>query len=142
MDNQGENVMDEDYKIAAGKKKKSMSLYFNNGEIWFEHLDSLGSNQEYLKQKFQNDLPMIKRPSGSAYVCVNLDETEVNSQILEFILYTFRDMEKLIRKVAFVGLNRQGRKSLKELIKNSDVPISFLIKCFNDYQLSKEWLIP
>ncbi len=34
----GEQIIE---KIELGLKKKSFSMFFNGGEIWFEHLDSL-----------------------------------------------------------------------------------------------------
>ena len=134
--------MTPEEKIQAGYKKKSMALFYHNGEIWFEHLDSLGPRKDYVIDKFKQDLAMLKRPSGSAYIGINLDETEVDEEILSLILYTLRDLDKVFRKVVFVGLDKACKKILRNLEKTSQIPIPFALICIDDFEKAKEWLIP
>lgn len=94
-------------KSKLGIKKKSFSLYFRGGEIWIEHLDSLNS-QEELTKKLEEDILQINKPSTSSYIAVNLDETEVNEEVLQFILQKFTSIKKQLRKVAFrLNLNKE-----------------------------------
>jgi len=100
-------VTDIMVKSKSGIKKKSFSLYFRGGEIWIEHLDSLNS-QEELTKKLEEDILQINKPSTSSYIAVNLDETEVNEEVLQFILQKFTSIKKQLRKVAFrLNLNKE-----------------------------------
>ena len=65
-------------RYEPGLKKKSFSLFYNGGEIWCEHLDSLYGDKELLKQKFEHDLIQISRPSASSFIAVVLDESAVD----------------------------------------------------------------
>lgn len=42
-----------------GYKKKSFLLYYNDGEIWFEHLDSIYGNEDLVIQKLYSDIPLF-----------------------------------------------------------------------------------
>lgn len=124
-------------KYELGLKKKSFSLFFNGGEIWCEHLDSLYSEKELLIQKFNQDLVQIRRPSTSSFIVINLDESEVDNEVLELIIHSFVTLQKPLRKVVFVGLNTK----MKSYIKNKNKATSFTMTCINDYEKAKEWLI-
>ena len=112
-----------------------MSLYYHNGEIWCEHLDSLEDKEELLIQKFNDDLKIISRPSTSSYIIVNLDETVVTDDIIEHILNSFINLGKPLKKVAFVGLSSK----YKRYIKKKSLP--FVTACIDDYEKAKEWII-
>ena len=124
-------------KYELGLNKKSFSLFFNGGEIWCEHLDSLYNEKELLKQKFNQDLIQISRPSTSSFIVIDLDESEVDHEILELIIDSFVTLQKPLRKVVFVGLNFK----MKSYITKRNKATSFTMTCINDYEKAKEWLI-
>lgn len=76
-------------KVMTGLNKKSFSLFYNGGSIWCEHLDSLCDQKQLVLEKFTKDLVEIRKPSTSAYLAVNLDETVVDEEIISFILDSF-----------------------------------------------------
>jgi len=124
-------------KYELGFKKKSFSLFFHGGEIWCEHLDSLYDQMELLKQKFMQDLLQIQKPSSSSFVAVILDDSNVDSEILDLILDEFFKLNKQLRKVVFVGLNSKMKRYMKK--KSADT--SFLMICMEDLEKAKEWLV-
>jgi len=124
-------------KYELGLKKKSFPLFFNGGEIWCEHLDSLYNEKELLKQKFNQDLVQISRPSTSSFVAVNLDESVVDKEILELIINSFVMLKKPLCKVVFVGLNSK----MKRYIKKKNINTSFAMDCIDDFEKAKEWLV-
>lgn len=130
-----------DSKLEAGIKKKSFSLHYNNGEIWCEHLDSLGDQKQIVKNKFSEDLLEAKKVSAPSYIAVNLDETLVDRDILEMVLYSYRDMDKDLKKVVFIGLSRRNVRLMKKIIKESNKEITYIATCINDFEKAKEWLV-
>ena len=130
-----------DSKLEAGIKKKSFSLYYNNGEIWCEHLDSLGDHKRIVKDKFKEDLLEVKKVSAPSLVAVNLDETMVDQDILEMILYSYRDLDKDVKKVVFVGLSRRSVRLMNKIIRESNRKITYITTCINDFEKAKEWLV-
>ncbi len=124
-------------KYELGLNKKSFSIFFNGGEIWCEHLDSLYNEKELLKLKFNQDLVQISRPSTSSFIAVNLDESDVDREILELIISSFVMLKKPLRKVIFVGLN----SNMKSYIKKKNIETSFTMACIDDFEKAKEWLV-
>ncbi len=124
-------------KQELGLNKKSFSLFFNGGEIWCEHLDSMYGENDLLKQKFNQDLVQISRPSTSSFIAVNLEETDVDRELLEFIINSFVMLKKPLRKVVFVGLSLK----LKSYVKKKNVETSFSMVCIDDFEKAKEWLV-
>lgn len=124
-------------KYELGLKKKSFSLFFNGGEIWCEHLDSLHGEKELLKQKFEGDLIQISRPSASSFIIVVLDESDVDREILDLIVDRFVMLKRPLRKVVFVGLNLK----MKGHVKKRKADISFMMACIDDMEKAKEWLV-
>ena len=118
-----------------GLYKKSFSINYKGGEIWIEHLDAI-RNQAYIKDKFIQDLAQIRRPSTSSFIAINLDQSNVDADLLNFILDSLRDIDKPIRKVVMVGLN----KELKKLINKRRFELSFVMECIDDFEEAKEWL--
>jgi len=123
-------------KYELGLNKKSFSLYYHGGEIWCEHLDSLYGEKELLLQKFKQDLIVISRPSTSSFIVVNLDESDVDKEMIEFIMNSFITLKKSLRKIVFVGLNSK----MKSYIKKKNLETSFVVTCIDDYEKAKEWL--
>lgn len=124
-------------KYELGLKKKSFSLFYNGGEIWCEHLDSLYGEKELLKQKFEQDLIQISRPSASSFIVVDFDQSDVDKEILELIVNRFAMLKKPLCKVAFVGLNFK----MKNYIKKRNADVSFMMTCIDDFEKAKEWLV-
>lgn len=124
-------------RIELGLKKKSFSMFFNGGEIWFEHLDSLYDQTELIKQKFTQDLLEIQRPSTSSFIAVILDESNINSEILDLIINKFLNLNKQLRKVVFIGLTLK----MKRYVKKRSAHTNFLIICMDDLEKAKEWLV-
>jgi len=124
--------------VPAGANKKSFSLFYHGGEIWCEHLDALGWHTELLKQKFAEDLKIIKRPSTSSYVAINMDQTEVSEEILELIINSLCRLDRPLKKVVFIGLN----SAMKRYIMKNTKTLNILFLCTDDYEKAKEWLIP
>ncbi|BCN30822.1 hypothetical protein [Anaeromicropila herbilytica] len=124
-------------KYELGLNKQSFSLYYNGGEIWAEHLDSLYNKKELLIQKFNQDLIQISRPSTSSFIAINLDESDVDREILELIIHSFVMLKKQLQKVVFVGLNSKMKSYVKMKNKNT----SFTMTCIDDFEKAKEWLL-
>lgn len=124
-------------KYELGLNKKSFSVFFNGGEIWCEHLDSIYKEKELLKQKFNQDLVQISRPSTSSFIVIDLDESEVDTEILELIIDSFVMLKKPLRKVVFVGLNARMKRYINK--RNKDT--SFTMTCIDDLEKAKEWLV-
>ena len=122
-------------KYELGLNKKSFSLYYNGGEIWCEHLDSMCSERELVLEKFNSDLKVIARPSTSSYIAVNLDETEVDAELLDHIINSLQGLDKQLRKLAIVGLSSKMKRHIKSKDSN------FAIRCFDDFEKAKEWLV-
>ena len=120
-----------------GLNKKSFSLFYNGGEIWCEHLDSMYSEKDLLIQKFDQDMVQISRPSTSSFIAVALAQSEVDRDILEHIINSFIRMEKPLRKVVFIGLNLK----MKSFIKKKNAGTSFAMTCIDDFEKAKEWLV-
>jgi len=119
-----------------GLSKKSFSMPYNGGEIWFEHLDGI-SDEVQLKQKLEQDLIQIKKPSTSSFIAINLNETIVNQEVMAFILEKLYSSDKLLRKVVFVGLNTKLKRYIKQQ-KNVNISMN----CMDDFEKAKKWLIP
>ncbi|MBE5995674.1 MAG: hypothetical protein E7247_25170 [Paenibacillaceae bacterium] len=130
----GEQIID---KIELGLKKKSFSMFFNGGEIWFEHLDSLYDQTELIKQKFTQDLLEIQRPSTSSFIAVIMDESNINGEILDLIINEFSNLNKQLRKVVFIGLTIK----MKRYVKKRSAHTNFMIICMDDLEKAKEWLV-
>ncbi|MBE5979186.1 MAG: hypothetical protein E7249_08625 [Paenibacillaceae bacterium] len=120
-----------------GLKKKSFSMFFNGGEIWFEHLDALYDQAELIKQKFMQDLLVIQRPSTSSFIAVILNESNINGEILDLIINEFSVINKQLRKVVFIGLTLK----MKRYVKKRSAHTNFLVICMDDLEKAKKWLV-
>jgi len=118
-----------------GLEKKSFSINYKGGEIWIEHLDSI-QNPSLIKEKFIKDLVQIRRPSTSSFIAINLDKSGINAELLNFILDSLCNIDKPIRKVVLVGLN----KAMKRLVKWRMYDLTFAVACIDDFEKAKEWL--
>lgn len=124
-------------KYEFGLNKKSFSLFYHGGEVWCEHLDSLYGEKELLKQKFKQDLIEISRPSTSSFIAVVLDDSDVDKEVLNWIVDGFVMLNKPLRKIVFVGLDLK----MKSYMKKKKADNSFMMACIDDLEKAKEWLI-
>lgn len=124
-------------KYELGINKKSFSLYFGGGEIWCEHLDSLCDRKDLFFEKFDNDLKTIKRPSASSYLAVILNETDVDREMIDYLLDTFISLDKPLKKIAFIGLDNKSNKYINKKNKGTYI----LMKSISDLEEAKNWLI-
>lgn len=108
-----------DYKIQAGINKKSFELNFNGGTLWAEHLDSMGDLEEEVIEKFLADYKSFSRPSVSAFMIINLDETIVTEKIIECIVDSLVECKKHFMKIAFVGVPKKDQKKFLSIKKRS-----------------------
>ncbi len=123
-------------KWQAGIKKKSFELNYNGGQIWCEHLDGMGTYEDEVVKKFNEDVRSFIRPSVSSFMIINLDETVVTERIAETIISNILETKKLIRKIAFVGVDKRWQGKFGSVWKKGIV-VTFL----DDYEKAKEWLL-
>lgn len=121
------------------KIRESFALYYNNGQIWAGDYDALGTNYDILRNKIEEDMEVLKRPSSPAFVAVHLYDTDVPHDIAILIIDKLCKIQTFIKKVAFIGLDRQSKNNIKNCIKKSD--IGFVFDYFKDYEKAKEWLV-
>lgn len=119
--------------------RKSFKLAFAGGEIWCEELDSLSIHKDIVIEKFLQDMKIIQRPSSPAFIAVNLNETLVENDIAELIVNELSQVTRHLCKVAFAGLDSQGKKLFRKALKN--VPHTYEYQFLDDFEKAKEWLI-
>ena len=119
----------------AGIEKKSFELPFNDGAIWCEHLDGIGDYEAEVITKFVEDVRTFSKPSVSSFMVINLDKTVITKKIVETITTSIMEMEKPIRKIAFVGVDKRWHRSF-DTIKEKGIVTTYL----SDYEKAKEWL--
>lgn len=121
----------------VGLKKKSFSMFFGGGEIWFEHLDGMYGYTDLAIEKFEKDYQDCKRPSRPSLIAINLDETEVNDRLVHAVIEKLLHGEKRFTRVVFVGVDRRVRHDIKRLLCEAPFAYHFL----NDFEKAKEWLV-
>lgn len=121
----------------VGVNKKSFSMFFGGGEIWFEHLDGLYGNTELALEKLEKDYQEFKRPSLPSLMAINLDETDVDDRLIHAVVEKLLRGEKRFTRVVFVGVNRVVKRNIKHLLREA----SFAFHFINDFEKAKEWLI-
>lgn len=121
-----------------GVKKKSFSLPFNGGEIWFEHLDGMYQYTDLVLEKLKNDSKTFLLPSKPSHIGFVLDETLITQALAEEILNYLLNTEKNFMRVCFIGTNSKSEKLFRKLLcKKSCFVFSFI----NDFEKAKEWLV-
>ncbi|MBN1892754.1 MAG: hypothetical protein JW780_08235 [Clostridiales bacterium] len=121
-----------------GLQKKSFAMFFDGGEIWFEHLDGIFRFSDAAVAKLSEDYCTFKRPSSPGLIAVIIDETAVTDELAESITQILLLGEKRFMKVAFVDTDGRGRRVIKKALAGAPFPISFI----SDLEKAKEWLIP
>ena len=122
-----------------GVKKKSFVLPFNNGEIWFEHLDGMYQYDQLVRNKLKEDSKEFLLPSKPSAIGIVLDETNVTNEIADDLISVLLETDKVIQRVCFIGTDKKIRKMFVERLKKSN---KFQYNFINDLEKAKEWLIP
>ena len=91
--------------------------------------------QEGIVSKFIKDKSAFSRPSVSSFMIINLDQTDITESIVDTIVTTISESDKVFRKIAFVGVNARWHQPLSK-IKKRGIAVRFL----DDYEKAKEWL--
>lgn len=121
--------------IQAGIEKRSFELPYKGGQIWCEHLDGMGKFETEVIEKFIGDISSFSRPSVSSFMIINLDRTDITENIAVTIVTNILEIDKVFRKIAFVGVDVHWRKVFGDL-KRKGIAIKFL----SDYEKAKEWM--
>lgn len=121
-----------------GYRKKSFSLPYAGGEIWFEHLDGIYQYTELALSKLEADsgeFLSLSKPSPIGFV---LDETVVTLELAERIAGLLCGGKKKFTRVCFIGTNRQIERLLRSALSGkSDFAFAFI----NDFDRAKDWLV-
>ena len=66
---------------------------------------------------------------------MNVDESVVDKELLDYLLKALNSIEKTVQKVAIVGL-KPGMKRYARKFNGK-----FQIECIDDFEKAKEWLV-
>lgn len=121
-----------------GVKKKSFALYFNNGEIWCEHLDGIFKYTDIAIEKLNNDYEIFRKPSKPNVIAVNLAQTYCEERLLDTVCEKLTTQKKKFQRVAFVGVPFYKKGYLKRKLNKAE----FLTYFTQDFEKAKQWLIP
>jgi hypothetical protein len=119
--------------------RKSFVIPHNNGEMWAEELDSLYNFSDIIQSKFLEDMKSIRRPSSPSIIAINLNQTMITKHLATIIVQNLIDAGSSVRKVAFVGLDKEGLCNMKQVFKNYNT--NFTYQYFVDFARAKDWLI-
>lgn len=121
----------------AGLNKRFFELYFRQGSIWCEHLDSMGAMEAEVLRKLTEDARAFGRPSAPSRMIVNLDETVITDAVVERLAGEILGCGKRFVRIAFVGVGMRERRRLEALLQERAGLLSFL----KDYEKAKEWAV-
>jgi len=119
-----------------GYKKRSFSLPYSGGEIWFEHLDGMYGYEELVLNKLSSDIKLFTKPSSTSYVCFVFIETTVTERIIDAVIRSILECGKRFMKIAFVGLDKKNKRRLKSELKSKGIGINFL----EGLEDAKQWI--
>ena len=121
-----------------GYRKKSFLLYYNGGEIWFEHLEGLRDHEDLVIEKLNADMPSFLKPSSTSYLCFVFFETLITQGIMLALKKSLSESGKRFTKIAFCGLDRKNQKKFKKEFFDHGFGIAF----FDGLEDAKIWLLP
>ena len=101
-----------------GYRKKSFLLYYNGGEIWFEHLEGMYGNEDLVLKKLNFDIPLFIKPSSTSFICFVFYDTVVTDNIILAVKKTVLESNKYFTRIAFCGLDRKDQKKFKRVLIN------------------------
>ncbi|MDD5921183.1 MAG: hypothetical protein PUC57_07675 [Oscillospiraceae bacterium] len=108
-----------------GYKKKSFSLAYHGGEIWFEHLDGIYDHENLALKKLAEDTAMFARPSSPCDICFVFDETTVTDRMIGAVKKAILGRGKRFMKIAFAGLAPKARRRIKKNWRAMDLASAF-----------------
>ena len=121
-----------------GYRKKSFLLYYNGGEIWFEHLEGMYENEDLVVEKLNSDVPLFVKPSSTSFVCFVFYDTFITYNVISAVKKAVLESQKNFTKIAFCGLDRKNQKKFKKIFANQGFGIAF----FDGLEDAKVWLLP
>ena len=124
-------------KELPGLKKKSFSVFFGGGEIWFEHLDGIYDNTYIAIEKLMNDSKEFCRPSRPSLIAVNVDETDVTDELVGAVSEKPVSGCKRFTRAATVGADSTAVRKFKRTLSNAPFALFFT----RDFEKAKEWLV-
>ena len=122
---------------SSGKNKMSFELDFKGGKIWCEHLDSMGSHEDEVIEKFQKDSVTFFRPSISSFMIISLQNTVLTPKIAECISDTIIGGKKRFMRISFHGVEYANRRILKKIKKQCNTIVGF----HSDFEKAKKWVL-
>ena len=120
-----------------GYKKKSFSLAYHGGEIWFEHLDGIYDYENLALKKLAEDTAMFARPSSPCDICFVFDETTVTDRMIGAVKKAILGSGKRFMKIVFAGLAPKARRRIEKELEGN----GFGIRFFTGLEDAKEWLL-
>ena len=81
----------------------------------------------------------IRRPSSPSAIAINLNQTMITKDLAALIVDNLIDAGSSVMRVTFVGLDKEGLKNMKKLLRNSVAAFSY--KFFDDFAKAKDWLV-
>ena len=131
----GEDMRPE---MLPGVKKPSFVLPFGGGEIWFEHLDGMGSHTELVLDKLRRESRSFLLPSRPAQIGFVLTETCVTQALADEIAALLCGGQKPFRRVCFIGTDWKTRRMLRDALQNR---ARFALAFIDDFELAMAWMV-
>jgi hypothetical protein len=118
-------------------------LSFRNCDLHCCHLDGFKNQREaFLIRLAEIEHYFLGKPSHSMFrIWYNLDETLLDSVLLEQIASSVIRFKSHIVKIAFIGLNHSQQWKLSKNLKADKDTLVFPYVYFSDAEKAKEWLI-
>ncbi|MBO4353931.1 MAG: hypothetical protein J5860_03200 [Clostridia bacterium] len=121
-----------------GYRKKSFLLYYNGGEIWFEHLEGMYENEDLVIEKLNFDVPSFTKPSSTSFICFVFFDTVITDDIILAVAKAVLESKKRFNKIAFCGSDRKSQKKFKKALMDHGFGMAF----FDGLEDAKVWLLP
>ena len=113
-------------------------LYYNGGEIWFEHLDGMYGYEDPVLKKPDSDIPLFTKPSSTSFICFVFHETVVTDSIFLAVKNAVVGSGKRFSGIAFCGLDRKNRTKFKKALSDQGFRLAF----FDGLEDAKTRLLP
>lgn len=121
--------------------RKSFILAHGGGEMWVANIDNLEDNTDLIVAKIREDHhQLISCHVMSHNVLYHLKDTHITEEIANIMMECFSDSAKQIKKLAFVGVDRHGRKILDKKLREC-INFKIIYKYFFSIDEAKDWLV-
>ena len=121
-----------------GYEKKSFLLYYNGGEIWFEHLECMHGREDTVLKKLDLDSRTFLKPSSTSFLCFVFFDTAVTDNIILAVKNILLGSNKHFTKIAFCGLDKRDQRKFKRALSDQGFGAAF----FDGLEDAKRWLLP